>query len=316
MQVGRYAEEQGYLDFLPAAISGSYVSGLTLERVKVSNVGGGAINLDKGVKDLRIFDCALSNLGGGGILIGDPIMDFGKLPPPSNADLAEGIFIINNSISKVGRSYRSQPGIFVSHARGLNIAQNEISESHHYGLIVGWEWGSDTPTQDVQIYRNNISNTCDEFFDCSPIYLLGGLGGANSSRVRGNFLGSWSGLAALYQDHASAATVDSNYIGLKVNQLNSSGNTVPGGFWIYLQDTFNPVENSIAAANRCKSPFPMYSNPGHNNSVEACSITDDSFSFTKGRLPNAFVYSSSALLAAKHAALYPKPVPTTGSHPP
>ena len=141
------------------SVSWSTTAGLMLQyanQVLVSNValthhGLYAIYLQEGTSAVTITDCTISDLGAGGIRIGQM--------PAAPAYPTTGISVLNTEISFGGQVHYDGVGVLVHRASSVSIVNNHIHHLRYTGISAGWQWGYDTSyTDNVLIAYNFIHN--------------------------------------------------------------------------------------------------------------------------------------------------------------
>jgi parallel beta-helix repeat protein len=164
----------GYVDLqaaydIPAAVQGSGTHSCAIENCRFTCLGGYAIAFGAGSKRIRIVGNEMTDLGAGGIKIGDAKI------PPSEAEATQDNVIFNNHIHDIGLVYPAAVGIWVGQSHNNQIARNAIHDSYYTGISVGWTWGyGPTAAHHNLIEYNNLYNIGRGLLsDLGCIYTLG-----------------------------------------------------------------------------------------------------------------------------------------------
>ncbi|MSR46189.1 MAG: hypothetical protein EXS13_03840 [Planctomycetes bacterium] len=120
---------------VPAAIRAEHAFDIHFNRCSVRHVGSYALSLGKGCRNSSAVDCELSDLGGGGVKIGETAI------AGSRFDGCEVNSITGCRIVDGGRVFHSAIGIWVGQSSGNSIQVNEIADFFYSGISLGWAWG-------------------------------------------------------------------------------------------------------------------------------------------------------------------------------
>jgi parallel beta-helix repeat protein len=164
----------GYLDMqaaydIPAAVEMVGATNCSIEKCLFTHLGQYAVEIHRGAKKIRIVGNEMTDLGAGGVKIGDP------KDPNYDAQATEGNVVSDNHIHDIGIVYPAAVGIWIGQSSGNTIAYNEIDHTFYTGISVGWTWGyGPTAARDNLIEFNNIHDIGRGMLsDMGCIYTLG-----------------------------------------------------------------------------------------------------------------------------------------------
>src|ERR1019366_5237204 len=120
-------------------------------------------------KDDKVIGNEMSDLGAGGVKIGDPDV------PKEAVEATTGIVVAENHIHGIGIVYPAAVGVWIGQSAGNTVAHNEISDTYYTAISLGWTWGYDlTAARDNHIEFNNLYNIGRGLLsDMGCIYSLG-----------------------------------------------------------------------------------------------------------------------------------------------
>ena len=120
---------------LPAAVEARGLRSSAFVGCTFSQTGTYGLSLGRGCTENTINECLFRDLGGGGVMIGEP-----KLPEDP-ALLTHSNTIINCEIADVGLLFHSAVGIWVGQSPRNRIVHNHIHDLYYSGISIGWTWG-------------------------------------------------------------------------------------------------------------------------------------------------------------------------------
>ena len=120
---------------MPGAVWAVGARSCTFEACEVSHIGNYGIELSRGCQKNRIVDCTFTDLGAGGVKIGETaIRDAEK-------DQTFGNEISDCTIADGGNLFPSCVALWVGQSHDNTIAHNDIHGFWYTGISVGWTWG-------------------------------------------------------------------------------------------------------------------------------------------------------------------------------
>jgi hypothetical protein len=194
-----------------AAIEVNNAIRITIEDCTVTHIGGYGIWLRTNVRDSRINRTTLTDLGAGGIKVGDPKQTTSAAP-------ATGSNVIQNSIiQNTGNLLPGTIGILIGPSWDNVVSHNLISHTTYSGITVGWRLGYGDPTSGRNLISGNLLYNIGmgALSDMGGIYTLGISPGTRITdnvirEVRGNTNygpGNGRGAWGIYNDEGSSQII-------------------------------------------------------------------------------------------------------------
>lgn len=182
----------------------------TFERCRVEHIGAYAVQFDNGCKANRVEQCVLSDLGAGGVRLGNSGMN------PDPEQNASANRLVNNLILHGGRMHPGAIGVFVQHSPDNLVQHNEIADFYYTGISSGWTWGYDKSLATGNQYLDNFVHQIGQgvLSDMGGIYTLGNHAG---SVIRGNrfddiWAYSYGGWGIYFDEGTTGLVAEDNWV--------------------------------------------------------------------------------------------------------
>eukprot|EP01006_Ploeotia_vitrea_P006238 TRINITY_DN12604_c0_g1_i1.p1 TRINITY_DN12604_c0_g1~~TRINITY_DN12604_c0_g1_i1.p1 ORF type:complete len:689 (-),score=19.00 TRINITY_DN12604_c0_g1_i1:74-2140(-) len=121
-----------------AAFHSWHSTHMKLKNVTFRHIGDYAVQFDKGTQDCHIVDSTITDLGTGGIRVGNN----SAVNHPEEA--VRRINITNNYIQHGGFDFPSGTAVFIQHATEVSVHHNEMSDFAYTAINLGWDWSFTT----------------------------------------------------------------------------------------------------------------------------------------------------------------------------
>jgi hypothetical protein len=193
-----------------AAVQARFARGCAVERCRFARLGGYAVDFGHGCQGNRVAGCEMSDLGGGGVRLGDSDANQAAAAPNVNNTVTD------NHIHHIGLVNAPAVGVLVLLSGGNRIAHNEIDHTFYTTISAGWSWGYASNLCRSNIIEYNHLHDIGQgvLSDMGGVYTLGAQPG---TIVRNNLIhdvnvsvyGGWG----LYTDEGSSGIVlESNIV--------------------------------------------------------------------------------------------------------
>lgn len=221
-----------------AAIQMDYANRITWENCDLLHTGTYAMWIRQACHNNRVSHCFLSDLGAGGIKVGEPYFRTNR------EKVTSGNCIDNNIVTHAGLELPCGVGIALFHTADNQVTHNEISDILYSGISVGWVWGYNQSDALWTFAKN-------EKDEMVPIQLKL-VSPAVNNKVLYNHIhhigwGELSDMGAVYTLGESPETC------ISYNVIHDVYSYDYGGWGLYTDEGSTGVEMSYNLVYRCKS---------------------------------------------------------------
>lgn len=120
---------------VPGAVWGEGARNCVWEGCAFTHLGDYGLELARGCQSNRVVDCDFSDLGAGGIKLGETSIR------KEAAAQTRGNEITNCSIHEGGKMFHSAIGIWIGQSPDNRLTHNLIHDFYYTGISIGWTWG-------------------------------------------------------------------------------------------------------------------------------------------------------------------------------
>ena len=201
--------DAGYVDNQAAVAVGAAIEvdaarRIVIDDCNIAQTGGYGVWLRAAVRDSRVSNCIMTDLGGGGVKVGQTVLW------PTGANGTGANAVTGNRITDTGKLQPGAVGIWVGQSSNNLVANNLIANTSYTGISVGWKWGYGTSTANGNRITDNLLLNIGlaQLSDMAAIYTLGESPGTVISgnvvhEVR-SYPGYGAGSWGLYNDAGSS----------------------------------------------------------------------------------------------------------------
>ena len=196
-----------------AAVAVQSAARVAFRQVKVRATASFAFWLDRNTRSASIVDSEIHDLGGGAVMIGDPVTAY--TPIKEQVDIRSDDEIGNNRIYDGGKIREDSVAIWIGDVGGNRIDRNIISNFEYSALSVGWNWGGMQLSRGNTIEDNSITQIgLGGLSDLGGIYTLGDLSGTviRNNRISDITASRYGGFGIYLDRESSGIDVSNNRV--------------------------------------------------------------------------------------------------------
>lgn len=190
-----------------AAIEVDAARRIVIDNCGIDHTGGYGVWLRTAVRDSKVSNCRMGDLGAGGVKVGLA----SQSPTDVNGTGLNTIYA--NTITDTGKVIPGAVGVWIGQSSDNTVDNNLIANTSYTAISVGWKWDYGTATASRNSIRNNLllNIGLGQMSDMGAIYTLGESPG---TVISGNVVhevrpypGYGAGAWGLYNDGASTGVL-------------------------------------------------------------------------------------------------------------
>lgn len=192
-----------------AAIEVSKARGIVFDQCRISQTASWGIWFRDGVRESRVTNSTLTDLGAGGVKVGLTSQS------ATDATATGGNQINTNTVSETGKLFPGATAIWLGQTFDNEVQWNNVYRTTYTGISVGWTWGYGTAQSGRNLINGNLLYNIGQrqLGDMAGIYTLGeSPGTVISNNIIREVRGYDSGAVGIYNDEGSTGIVVDNNI--------------------------------------------------------------------------------------------------------
>jgi parallel beta-helix repeat protein len=148
----------GYIDGqaanqVPGIIHADGADRIVIQDCKIAHHGNYGIDFFHGCHDNEILGCEITDIGAGGIRIGE------QMDREEEREQTSRTLIADNHIHHIGEVFPEACGVIIFRSAENTISHNEIHDTYYTGISNGWSWGyAENNTHHTTIEYNHVYN--------------------------------------------------------------------------------------------------------------------------------------------------------------
>ena len=235
-----------------AAVSLDFAENICFYDCEMKHTGAYAIWMRRECHNNVVDHCLLSDMGGGGIKIGEPYYR------TDGRRVSHGNMVHNSIITHAGIELPSAVGVAILLGADNRITHNEISDLRYSGVSVGWVWGYNDSDKTQYWGKNKYGKP---IYKSVPMTNPAVRNVIEYNHIHHIGWGELSDMGAVYTLGETQGTQ------IKHNVIHDVWSYDYGGWGLYTDEGSSDVEMSSNLVYRCKSGG-FHQHYGRNNRIE------------------------------------------------
>lgn len=204
----------------PGAIVGVGARHVTFDRCRMAHTEAYALELGEACRDNTLRHCTITDLGAGGLKLGEITIREGDLLSRDNV-------VEDCTISDGGKIHHQAIGVWIGQSPGNRLSHNLITDFDYSGISIGWTWGygpsaaigNTVEYNEIRNLGSRKGNAEPPLGDMAGIYTLGTQTDATrTTTIHHNYFHDIAGRTiawGIYFDEGSTGVVAENNLVLR-----------------------------------------------------------------------------------------------------